>query len=62
MLTSEMAINFRRGNKIFPLLLQTDDEKYLRDAANLIGIFEAFQGKKRGELEEERITGFCAVL
>ena len=53
MLTSDLAINFRRGDKIYPRLIKTDDAGYLRDAANLIEIFEDFQGKTRGEIEAE---------
>lgn len=53
MLTSDLAINFRRGDKIHPRLIKTDNEGYLHDAANLIEIFEEFQKKKRGELERE---------
>jgi uncharacterized protein len=53
MLTSDLAINFRRGDKILPRLIRTDDAGYLRDAENLIEIFEEFEGKTRGELERE---------
>jgi uncharacterized protein len=53
MLTSDLAINFRRGDKIYPRLIKTDDARYLRDAANLVEIFEDFEGKTRGELEAE---------
>ena len=53
MLTSDLAINFRRGDKIFPRLIKTNDAEYLRDAEILIEIFEEFQGKTRGELERE---------
>lgn len=53
MLTSDLALNFRRGRNIFPRLIRTNDETFLNDAANLIGIFEDFQGKTRGELETE---------
>lgn len=53
MLTSDLAINFRRGDKIYPRLIKTNDEGYLRDAAVLIEIFEEFQDKTRGELERE---------
>ncbi len=53
MLTSDLAINFRRGDKIFPRLIKTDDAGYLRDAENLIEIFEEFEGKTRGTLERE---------
>ena len=53
MLTSDLAINWRRGDRIYPRLIKTDDAGYLRDAANLIEIFEEFEGKTRGELESE---------
>jgi len=53
MLTSDLAINFRRGDKIYPRLIKTDDAGYLRDAANLIKIFDEYTGKSRGELESE---------
>lgn len=53
MLTSDLAINWRRGAKIFPRLIKTDDATYLRDAEILIEIFEEFENKTRGELERE---------
>ncbi len=53
MLTSDLAINRRRGDKIFPQLIKTDYPDYLRDAAVLIEIYEEFQGKTRGELDRE---------
>jgi predicted nuclease of restriction endonuclease-like RecB superfamily len=53
MLTSDLAINFRRGDKIYPRLIKTGDAGYLRDAEILIEIFEEFQGRTRGELERE---------
>lgn len=53
MLTSDLALNRRRGDKIFPLLLKTGDQIYLRDAEVLIEIFEEFIGKTRGELNRE---------
>ncbi len=53
MLTSDLAINWRRGDKIVPRLIKTDDAGYLRDARVLIEIFEEFRGKTRGELESE---------
>ena len=53
MLTSDLALNFRRGDKILPRLIKPDDAGYLRDAENLIEIFEDFAGKTRGELEAE---------
>lgn len=53
MLTSELAINWRRGDKIFPRLIRTNDAVYLSDARVLIEIFEEFLNKTRGELESE---------
>jgi uncharacterized protein len=53
MLTSDLAINWRRGDKIIPRLIKTDNAGYLRDAQVLIEIFDEFQGKTRGELERE---------
>lgn len=53
MLTSDLAINFRRGDKIYPRLIKTNDQVYLRDAENLIEIFEEFSNKTRGELNRE---------
>jgi uncharacterized protein len=53
MLTSDLAINWRRGEKLFPWLIKTDDARYLRDAEILIEIFQEFVNKTRGELERE---------
>lgn len=53
MLTADLAMNFRRGNNVFPRLIKTSDAKFLRDAANLRDIFAAAIGKTRGELENE---------
>jgi uncharacterized protein len=53
MLTADLAINFRRGDKIYPRLLRTNDANYLRDAENLIAIFESAEGKTRAEIESE---------
>ncbi|HEX8733809.1 MAG TPA: DUF790 family protein [Pyrinomonadaceae bacterium] len=53
MLTSDLAINWRRGGKIFPRLIRTNDAGFLRDAENLIAIFEDFESRTRAELEAE---------
>ncbi len=53
MLTSDLAINFRRGTKLFPFLIKTDNAGFLRDAENLIEIFDEAIGKTRGELQIE---------
>ena len=53
MLTSDLAVSFRRGDKIYPFLINARDGVFLRDAVNLIEIFESFIGKTRGTLESE---------
>ncbi len=53
MLTSDLAVNWRRGDKIFPRLIKTDNANFQRDAEILIEIFDEFLGKTRGELERE---------
>jgi hypothetical protein len=53
MLTSNLAINWRRGDKIFPRLIKTDNPNYLRDAEILVEIFDDLQDKTRGELALE---------
>jgi hypothetical protein len=53
MLTSDLAVSFRRGDKIYPFLIKTDHAGYLRDAAALIEIFESFTDRTRGALERE---------
>jgi predicted nuclease of restriction endonuclease-like RecB superfamily len=53
MLTADLSINYRRGKKVFPFLIKTDNTDYLRDADNLIKIFSEFIGQTRGDLERE---------
>ncbi|MDQ3633852.1 MAG: DUF790 family protein [Acidobacteriota bacterium] len=53
MLTSDLAISFKRQGKIYPRLIKTDNADYLSDAENLIAIFGEFEHKSRGELENE---------
>lgn len=53
MLTSDLAISFKRQGKIYPRLIKTDNADYLADAENLINIFEEFENRSRGELENE---------
>ncbi|MEP6900610.1 MAG: DUF790 family protein [Actinomycetota bacterium] len=53
MLTSDLAVSYRRGDKIFPFLIKTDDARIRRDAAGLIEIFDEFISATRGELERE---------
>ncbi len=53
MLTSDLAINKRRGERVFPHFVHPRDEANLRDGANLVEIFKDFVGKTRGELDAE---------
>ncbi len=53
MLTSDLAISFKRKGKIHPRLIKTGNADYLADAENLIAIFDEFENKTRGEIENE---------
>lgn len=53
MLTSDLAVSYRRGDKIFPFLIRTDDASLRGDAEGLLEIFEEFAGATRGALERE---------
>lgn len=53
MLTSDLSLNFRRADKIFPRLIKTNDQSFLLDAENLVAIFDDAQDKTRGEIERE---------
>ncbi|MBC7796419.1 MAG: DUF790 family protein [Pyrinomonadaceae bacterium] len=53
MLTADLAINFRRGDDIKPRLLRVSDANFLREAENLIAIFDESIEKTRGEIEAE---------
>lgn len=51
MLTADLALYRRRGDKIYPRLIATDNKGFLSDAEVLIEIFENSLGKTRGELD-----------
>ena len=53
MLTSDLSISYRRGEKIYPFLIKTDNENFQRDAENLVEIFKDSSGRTRGEIEHE---------
>lgn len=53
MLTSDLAFSWRRGDKIFPRLIKTNNQSFLADAENIIAVFEEFIGKTRSEIERE---------
>src|SRR5215813_10134146 len=51
MLTADLAMSWRRGERITPRYLQSDDPRHLRTAADLALIVEQHLGRRRGELE-----------
>jgi predicted nuclease of restriction endonuclease-like RecB superfamily len=51
MLTADLAQSWRRGERIAPRYIDASDEDYLQDAARLISIFNAHEGRARRELE-----------
>jgi predicted nuclease of restriction endonuclease-like RecB superfamily len=51
MLTADLAMSYRRGNRISPRYLQSDDPRHLQTAADLALIIEQHRGRRRAELE-----------
>jgi predicted nuclease of restriction endonuclease-like RecB superfamily len=51
MLTADLAMSWRRGNRIMPRYLQSDDPRHLQTAADLTLIVEQHRGRRRAELE-----------
>lgn len=51
MLTADLAQSYRRGERITPRYIDAADEDYLQDAAQLISIFNAHEGRTHRELE-----------
>ncbi len=51
MLTSDLAMSWRRGNRIMPRYLQSDDPRHLQTAADLALIVEQHRGLRRADLE-----------
>jgi len=51
MLTADLAMSYRRGNRISPRYLQSDDPRHLQTAADLSLIVEQHRGRRRAELE-----------
>ena len=45
-------MNYRRGNRIFPRYLQSDDPRHLQTAADLTLIIAQHEGRRRAELEQ----------
>jgi predicted nuclease of restriction endonuclease-like RecB superfamily len=53
MLTSDLALSWRRGDKINPRYISTSEARYLQTAEDLINIFREHQGRQRAELDQE---------
>lgn len=51
MLTADLAQSWRRGNRVRPLYIPTDDADHLQSAAQLIKLFCEHEGRARRELE-----------
>jgi uncharacterized protein len=51
MLTADLAMSYRRGNRISPRYLQSDDPRHVQTAADLAFIVEQYRGRRRAELE-----------
>ncbi|MEW6212822.1 MAG: DUF790 family protein, partial [Acidobacteriota bacterium] len=53
MLTNDLAMSWRRGDRINPRYISPSDAKYLQAADDLIGIFREHSGARRAELDRE---------
>ncbi len=51
MLTADLAQSWQRGGRTGPRLVDPDDEKLLREAAELLAVFGEHEGHARGALE-----------
>ena len=51
MLTADLAQSWQRGGRTGPRLIETDDAGNLRDAEELIRLFDAHEGRARHEIE-----------
>jgi predicted nuclease of restriction endonuclease-like RecB superfamily len=51
MLTADLALSYRRGNRITPRYLESDNPRHLQTAGDLAVIVEQHRGRPRAELE-----------
>lgn len=51
MLTSDLAICWRRGGRVHPYQVKTEDAAHLQEARDLIAVFCEHEGRRRAELE-----------
>jgi uncharacterized protein len=52
MLTADLSMSWRRGDKVMPRYINTEDAEYLRVAEDLISLFTEHEGETRAALEE----------
>jgi uncharacterized protein len=52
MLTADLSLSWVRGDRIKPRYINTEDEEYLREAEDLVGLFARHEGGARAALEE----------
>src|SRR5437016_7506714 len=52
MLTADLAQSWQRGGRTGPRLIDASAAGHLSDAATLIKLFQSFEGRTRGELDE----------
>jgi predicted nuclease of restriction endonuclease-like RecB superfamily len=53
MLTADLAMSWRRGERIHPRYIKREDAEFLQDAADLINLFREHEGRTRALLERE---------
>jgi len=53
MLTGDLALSWRRGNKVGPRYIDESDKYYIEVARDLIDIFREHKERRRAEIEEE---------
>ncbi|MGH9900614.1 MAG: DUF790 family protein, partial [Pyrinomonadaceae bacterium] len=53
MLTADLALSWQRGGRTGPRYIDTENPKFLQEAADLIGLFGEHRGHERAELEAE---------
>ncbi|HKX29880.1 MAG TPA: DUF790 family protein [Blastocatellia bacterium] len=51
MLTSDLSLSFRRGDRIYPRYVAPSDQRQVQTAADLTLIVQQHQGRRRAELE-----------
>jgi predicted nuclease of restriction endonuclease-like RecB superfamily len=52
MLTADLSLSWVRGDRIKPRYINTEDEEYVREAEDLVGLFARHEGSTRAALEE----------